>query len=273
MATINTATCYQLDRIGAIAPSYYADLVVFESLEEIDVDLVFKHGYLVAKKNRALFESKIIHNPKVLNTVKIKKENISFDLPLTQHKVKVIQLIVNNVTTTKVIREVTVENGHYVHNKTQDILKLAVVERHHKTGNIGLGLVEGYGLQNGAVAMTIAHDSHNLIIIGDNDNDMMVALEEIDRIQGGIALVSKGKVLDSLQLECGGIMTNQDVKVVESKIKHMEELIRKMGVSERVDDPFLSLAFLSLPVIPEIKLTDKGLFDVTKFELVNIEEE
>ncbi|MBN2605666.1 MAG: adenine deaminase [Bacilli bacterium] len=273
MATINTATCYQLDRIGAIAPSYYADLVVFQSLEEIDVDLVFKRGYLVAKKNRALFESKIIHNPKVLNTVNIDKENISFDLRLTSNKVKVIQLIVNNVTTTKVIREVKTKSGIYVHDQAQDILKLAVVERHHKTGNIGLGLVEGYGLQNGAIAMTIAHDSHNLIIIGDNDIDMMVALQEIDRIQGGIALVSKGVVLDSLQLECGGIMTNQDVKVVESKIKHMEELVRKMGVSDRVDDPFLSLAFLSLPVIPELKLTDKGLFDVTKFELVNIEEE
>ncbi len=148
-----------------------------------------------------------------------------------------------------------------------------MVERHHKTGNVGLGFLEGYGLRNGAVAMTIAHDSHNLIIISDNDADMFVALEEIDRIQGGIALVRDGKVVDSLQLEYGGLMTNQDVKVVESKIKNMDIIAREMGVNIKVDDPFLSLAFMSLPVIPELKLTDKGLFDVTAFKQISLEVE
>lgn len=272
MATLNIAECYNLENIGAIAPGYQADLAIFSSLKDIDVSLVYKNGVLVAKDNEALFKPFIMVNKKVINTVKIKKDhNINFDIKLKGNKVKVIQLIENNVTTTKVIREVNKKNGIYINNPNEDILKLAVVERHHKTGNIGLGLVEGYGLVNGAVAMTIAHDSHNLIIISDNDSDMLIALEEIDKIQGGIVLVENGKVIDSLPLEVGGIMTNQDVKIVESKLHSMEKHIRNMGVKDAVDDPFLSLAFLSLPVIPELKLTDKGLFDTTVFNLVPLE--
>jgi len=273
MATINTATCYKLDKVGAIAPGYLADIVIFDSLQKIDVDEVYKNGVLVAKKGKPLFDVVPLVNGFVTNTVKINEEKeISFKIPLKSNKVKVIQLIDENVTTNKVIREVNVEDGYYKHDKNVDILKLAVVERHQLTGNIGLGFVEGYGLKNGAVAMTISHDSHNLIIISDNDEDMLIALNEIKRIQGGIALVSKGKVVDSLSLEVVGLMTNTDVRIVESKLESMEKVTRKMGVKSNVDDPFLTLAFLSLPVIPDLKLTDKGLFDVVKFELVSLEE-
>ncbi|MFK5883390.1 MAG: adenine deaminase [Candidatus Izemoplasma sp.] len=274
MATLNIAECYNLENIGAIAPGYIADLVVFNSLKEIDVDLVFKNGVIVARNNVALFKPFLMTSQAVTNTVKIKlDEKIDFDIKLKGSKVKVIQLIENNVTTKKVIREVNKKSGIYQNNPDDDILKLAVVERHHKTGNIGLGFVEGYGLKNGAVGMTIAHDSHNLIIIGDNDEDMLIALNEINRIQGGIVVVNNNKVIDSLTLEVGGLMTNQDVKIVESKISSMEKHVRNMGVKDKVDDPFLSLAFLSLPVIPELKLTDKGLFDTSVFNLVPLEVE
>ncbi len=273
MATLNTANCYKLDNVGAIAPGYLADIVVFDSIDKIDVDEVYKNGILIAKKGKALFESVVLVNGFVIDTVKISKEKkISFKVPLKSDKVKVIQLIDENVTTKKVIRKVNIENGYFKYDKNVDILKLAVVERHHYTGNIGLGFVEGYGFKNGAIAMTIAHDSHNLIIVGDNDEDMLIALNEIERLQGGIALVSEGKVIESLALEIVGLMTNQDVKIVESKLNSMEEKARKMGIKSNVDDPFLTLAFLSLPVIPELKLTDKGLFDVEKFKLVNLEE-
>ncbi len=273
MASINTAECYRLDRIGAIAPGYFADLVVFESLEKIDVDEVFIKGELVAKGNKALFDPVLYTNGYVTNTIHIKDiDNISFDILLKNNLVKVIKLIENNVTTTKVIRKVKVKNGIYQHNSEQDILKLAVVERHHQTGNVGLGFVEGYGLQNGAVAMTISHDSHNLIIIGDNDEDMKIAMKEIERIQGGITLVNNGVVVDSIRLEVAGLMTNTEVKIIEGKLKLMEERARKMGVNDEVDDTFVSLAFMSLPVIPELKLTDKGLFDVNEFKLVSLEE-
>lgn len=273
MASINTAECYKLDHKGAIAPGYDADLVIFSSLEEIDVNEVFIKGYLVAKDNKALFDPVLYTNGFVTNTIHIKdSDNVSFDVLLKSNKVKVIELIENNVTTTKVIREVKVKNGIYVHDKTKDILKLAVVERHHETGNVGLGFVEGYGLKNGAVAMTISHDSHNLIIIGDNDKDMKIAMKEIEKIQGGITLVNNGVVVDSIRLEVAGLMTNTEVKEIEAKLKYMEAKAREMGLNEKVDDAFLSLAFMSLPVIPELKLTDKGLFDVNEFKLVTLEE-
>lgn len=272
MATINIAECYKLDRIGAIAPGFKADIVVFNSLSEIDVTEVYKNGVLVAKDNKALFEAVILDSEKVTNTVKIKdSDNISFDIPLSGKPVKVIQLMENNVTTNKVIREVDIKDGLYVNNPDLDIVKLAVIERHHLTGNIGLGFVEGYGIKNGAVALSIAHDSHNLIVIGDNDEDMKIAMKHIEKIQGGVALVNNGKVINSLTLEVGGLMTNQDVKVIEESISSMDKYVRGMGVNKNVDDPFLTLAFLSLPVIPELKLTDKGLFDTSVFNLVSLE--
>ncbi|MCK5387987.1 MAG: adenine deaminase [Candidatus Izimaplasma sp.] len=272
MATLNTADCYNLEKVGAIAPGYDADLVIFNSLEEIDIDEVFIKGELVSKGNKALFDPVLYTNGFVTDTVNIlNSDKVSFDIVLKNNKVKVIQLIEKNVTTTKVIREVKTENGIYKNDGNVDILKLAVVERHHQTGNVGLGFVEGYGLKNGAVAMTISHDSHNLIIIGDNDKDMKIAMKEIERIQGGITLVNKGKVVDSIRLEVAGLMTNTEVKDIEKKLKFMEAKARKMGVNDKVDDTFLSLAFMSLPVIPEIKLTDKGLFDVTEFKLVDLE--
>ena len=273
MATINTAECYKLDHIGAIAPGYDADLVIFESLSKIDVNEVFIKGALVAKNNKALFDPVLYTNGYVTDTINIlNSDDISFDIFLKENKVKVIELIENNVTTTKIIRQVNVENGKYIHDPSKDILKLAVVERHHQTGNVGLGLVEGYGLKNGAVAMTISHDSHNLIIIGDNDADMKIAMKEIEKIQGGITLVNNGKVFESIRLEVAGLMTNTEVKIIETKLKLMEEKAREMGLNKEVDDAFLSLAFMSLPVIPELKLTDKGLFDVTQFKLVSLEE-
>ncbi|MCK5761742.1 MAG: adenine deaminase [Candidatus Izimaplasma sp.] len=273
MATINTSDCYNLKRVGAIAPGYDADIVVFESLKEIDVDEVFIKGELVAKGDKALFDPVLYTNGYVTDTMNIKdSDSVSFDIKLKNNKVKVIQLIEKNVTTTKVIREVEIKNGLYQHDDMKDILKLAVVERHHETGNVGLAFVEGYGLKNGAVAMTISHDSHNLIIIGDNDKDMKIAMKEIERIQGGITLVNNGEIIDSIRLEVAGLMTNTEVKIIEAKLKFMESKAREMGVNNEVDDAFLSLAFMSLPVIPELKLTDKGLFDVTEFKLVPLEE-
>ncbi len=272
MATINTALAYKLDHIGAIAPSYNADIVVFDNLRDINVTMTFKEGKLVAENDQALFEFTPFITEETMNSVKLRGDiPLKFDIKLKKPEVKVIQLIENNVTTKKVIRTVTVKDNLYQNNPDDDILKLAVVERHKYTGNVGLGLVEGYGLKNGAVAMTIAHDSHNLIIIGDNDADMKTALEEIKSIGGGITVVNNGKVVGSLQLEIVGLMTNKETSEVEQILNFMNQAVRKMGVHKKVDDPFLTLAFLSLPVIPELKVTDQGLFDVTQFKLVGIE--
>lgn len=271
MATINIATCYQINNIGAIAPGYVADIIAFDSLDKIEPNFVMINGKVVSENGKINFHTKHYENLHVMNSVKLNPSDINFDLKLKNSLVKVIKLIPNNVTTIKSMRNVLIEDGLYKNNPKDDILKIAVVERHHYTGNVGIGLLEGYGLKNAAVAMSIAHDSHNIITLGDNDVDMLVAVKEIKNMQGGLVLVSKGKVIASLQLQIAGLMTNEPLANVLIKLEKLEKEAHKLGVNKDVDDPFLSLAFMALPVIPDLKLTDRGLFDVSKFMHVEIE--
>jgi adenine deaminase len=271
IATINAATCYHLPHLGAIAPGKDADLIIFDSLKKIEPIYVYKKGVLVASHGKALFEASTEVPESVLNTVHLDLNALSFDLPLKSNHVKVIGLIKNNITTLHLKRTVNVINQQFVYDEHVDILKLAVVERHHNKHLIGLGLVEGFGFKNGALAMTIAHDSHNLIIVGSSDRDMKIAAEKINEIQGGIVLVRNGEVTHFLKLEVGGIMTNMEGIVVSESLKKMKLEIKNMGLHPDIDDPFISLAFLALPVIPSLKLTDRGLFDVDQFKIVPIE--
>lgn len=272
MATINTAECYHLYDRGALAPGYIADILVINNFKEMTISQVFKKGELVAKDDLALFEVISIKDENTLNTINIPDaSSISLEIPLKTGVVKVIQLIEHNVITKKVIRRVDVEDNKYKNNQKVDILKIAVIERHKLTGNIGLGLVEGYGLKNGAIALTFAHDSHNIIVIGDNDQDMLLAIEQLEKVKGGITICKKGKVISTLQLEVAGLMTDTPISEVENKVNEMIDIARQMGVGKTLD-PFLSLAFLSLPVIPELKLTDIGLFDTNENKIIDIEE-
>lgn len=271
MATINIANCYKLDFIGGIAPGFVADLVVFDDINHIEPEMTIIDGKIIYEHNELQFTTSKLENMHVLDTIKLNMNDINLDLPLKDSLVRVIQLIENNITTKEVHRTVQIKNGLYVNDPKQDLLKLAVLERHNYTGNIGLALLEGYGLKDGAIAMSIAHDSHNIICIGDNDADMLTAIRELKDIQGGIVIVSNQKIVNSLALEIAGLMTNHDYKLVESTLVKMDEQARHLGVNKLVDDPFITLAFMSLPVIPELKVTDKGLFDVTTFSLVDIE--
>jgi len=271
MATINAANCYHLPNIGGIAPGKDADLIIFDSLKKIEPLFVYKKGVLVASHGKALFEASTEVPDAVLNTVHLDLDQLSFSLQLKSNQVKVIGLIQNNITTHLLNRTVNVTNNQFVYDKHADILKLAVIERHHNKKLIGIGLVEGFGFKNGALAMTIAHDSHNLIIVGSSDDDMRLAAEKINEIQGGIVLVRNGKVVHFLKLEVGGIMTNAESIVVSESLKYMKKEIKDMGLDQDIDDPFISLAFLALPVIPTLKLTDRGLFDVNQFKIVPIE--
>ncbi|WP_105617445.1 adenine deaminase [Vallitalea okinawensis] len=272
MATLNIAECYGLKGKGAIAPGYEADLLVFQDLRAVSINQVFKKGELVAKDNEALFETETVPDPRIMDTVNLHDINdISFDIQLESGFAKVIQLIEDNIITKKVTRKVDVEDSLFRYHEKLDILKLAVIERHKGTGNVGLGLVEGYGLKKGAVALTIAHDSHNIIVIGVNDQDMRLAVSELKRTKGGITICSDGQVLQTLPLEVGGLMTDSPIEEVEAKIELMEKIAKDKGVSSSID-PFLTLAFLALPVIPELKLTDCGLFDVNTFSFVDIKE-
>lgn len=271
MATINIANCYQLKQVGAIAPGYTADLVIFDDLNDIQPHKVYIKGVLVAEDDSVLFDTHKFENIHVKQSVNYNMGDINLDLHIKSQHVKVMRLIENNVITKEVHRIVQMKDGLYINDPTQDILKIAVVERHHYTKNIGIALMEGYGIKDGAVAMTIAHDSHNLVVVGDNDLDMLIAIQELKNIQGGITIVHNGKVINSLQLEIAGLMTNQEYKTVEQKLIEMNKVARELGVRKEIDDPFLSLAFMSLPVIPDLKLTDRGLFDVVKFGPTDIE--
>ena len=270
MATLNAAECYQLSHLGAIAPGYQADLIVFESLEEMRIAKVFKQGRLVAENGEALFD--IVERPddRVLNTVRLQKiVSEQLALKLDSGAVNVIRLLSHSLVTEKVVREVTVRDGIFVHDDQADILKLAVVERHKATGNIGLGLLENYGLKSGAIASTVAHDSHNLIVVGSNDSDMLTAIAEIERIGGGLTIARQGKILGSLPLPIAGLMSDSPLQEVDDKLNELLKIAYGMGVNPQLE-PFMTLAFLALPVIPDIKLTDLGLFDVTRFEFMKI---
>ncbi len=271
MATLNAAECYRLYDRGAIAPGYIADILVLDNLQDINILKVYKNGKLVAENKKLNFKVHSITDKSVLDSVKLKDAaNISFDIYLKSSTVNVIQLIEHSNITKKVTRRVDIKNNKYINNSDIDILKLAIIERHKLTGNVGLGLVEGYGLKNGAIALTIAHDSHNILVIGDNDTDMHVAITELNKVKGGITICQNGKVLSTLQLEVAGLMTDSPIENVEEKIIEMVVIARKMGVNEGFD-PFVSLAFLSLPVIPELKLTDCGLFDTNLFKFIDVD--
>ena len=269
MASLNAAECYGLRWRGAIAPNYYADMVVIDNLEDFNILEVYKEGKLVAKDNKPLFNLEEIDSSSMMNSVNIEKiTEKDLEIKLEGSKVNVIKLLPHSLITEKVIREVELEKG--VFKPQKDILKVAVVERHNKTGNIGLGLVEGFGLKNGAIASTVAHDSHNIIVIGDNDRDMVMAIYELEKVGGGITVVSNGEILDTLALEIAGLMSQKPLGEVNEKLNGMlDTSYEKLGIN-REHEPFMTLSFIALPVIPDIKLTDMGLFHVGEFRFIDL---
>ncbi|SET52967.1 Adenine deaminase [Natronincola peptidivorans] len=271
MATINAAECYGLKDIGAIAPGYDADLIVLKDLENFEVLEVYKKGNKVAKNKKPLFDVEVTDHSKVSNTINMKsitKEDL--EVKITSDIVNVIKLLPHSLVTEKAVRKVDALNGVFQYNRNLDILKLAVIERHKSTGNIGLGLVEDFKMKNGAIASTIAHDSHNIIVIGDNDEDMLLAIKEVEKIGGGITICSKGKVLKSLALPIGGLISDGTMEEVDLQLKEMLDIAyNQLAVNKNID-PFMTLSFLALPVIPEIKLTDMGLFNVTDFSFMDL---
>jgi adenine deaminase len=274
IATLNGAECYNLKHRGGIAPYWYADLVVIDNLNNFNAQYVFKDGKLVAKGGKPLFDTSKRYLPtNVLNTVHIKKMVADdFILTLKGKKANVMTILPGNVVTGCETLNITSKNGD-VDIVGTDVLKLAVVERHKMTGNIGKGLLKGYGFKGGAMGITIAHDSHNIILLGDDNQSMADAANELARIGGGMVIVDKkqGKVY-SLQLDIGGLMSSRDADSLQRDSKALIDRAYGMGV-DRNQEAFMSLAFLSLAVIPQVKLLDTGLFDVTKFTFMSIDAE
>ncbi|SNS60184.1 Adenine deaminase [Anaerovirgula multivorans] len=271
MATINAAECYGLKDLGAIAPGYDADLVVLEDLQNFEVLEVYKKGNKVAENKKPLFDIVDSDHAKVMYTINmelITKEDL--EVKVTSDIVNVIKLLPHSLVTQKVVRKVDAEKGIFQYNKNLDILKLAVIERHKATGNIGLGLVEDFKMKNGAIASTIAHDSHNLIVIGDNDEDIVLAIKEVEKVGGGITICSKGEILKTLPLPIAGLISDGTMEKVNLQLKEMLNIAYdQLHVNKNID-PFMTLSFLALPVIPEIKLTDMGLFNVTNFSFMDL---
>jgi len=191
---------------------------------------------------------------------------------LKGENVNVIKLVPHSIITEKAVRKVgsdiEVENGRFI--RGNDILKAAVIERHKASGNIGLGLVEGFGLKNGAIASTVAHDSHNLIVIGDNDKDMILAIEELEKIGGGVVLASKGNIIGTLPLEIAGIMSDRELSQIQDNMEKMLNIAYNVLKVNKDIEPFMTLSFIALPVIPKIKLTDMGLFSVEEFKFIEL---
>ena len=275
MGTLNAAEGYGLARKGALAPGFDADMIVVDNLRHFTVQQVYKRGVLVARNQEALFAVNTPDISRVSGSVKVGElSQESFRLKLRGDLVNVIHLHPGNLITEKAVRKVYIdEQGFFVHREKLDILKLAVIERHRGRGNIGLGLVEGFQLKNGALATTIAHVSHNLIIIGDNDRDMLTAARELISCGGGMCAVREGKVLDTLPLPIAGLMSNEGADQLNQRLSRINRTAYEaLRVNPQVD-PFMSLSFLALPVIPELKLTEMGVFDVTNFEFIDINAE
>jgi len=267
MATINTAQYFRLERLGAVAPGYLANLIVLDDLTRLEIDRVFYRGRLVAREGKPLFPLPRCPHRGVASTVNIKPFNIeALRLPASGKTELVIEVIPGQIITRKRREKVSASDGVIMPDIDRDILKLVVIERHRATGNIGLGLVKRFGLKKGALASSIAHDSHNIIAVGTNDKDIFTAVKEIERLQGGLVATADGKVLTSLGLPIAGLLSDEPLEMVVDKLDKLEQAARDLGAT--LPSPFATLSFLALPVIPELKLTDLGLVDVNKFRLV-----
>jgi adenine deaminase len=266
MATLNPAEYFKLDHLGALAPGKQADLVIFSDLKKPIIEKVYCRGILTAENGEISSNIKIPPAATVPPSMHVDLGKIDFAVSADGNNVRVIEIVPQQVITHQLIEAVTVKNNQAVSDPTKDLLKMAVVERHSGTGNIGKGFVKGFGLKHGALASSVAHDSHNIIVVGTTDEDMRAALEAVVEMGGGLAAVSETKLLAGLALPVAGLMSLEPVQSVRDQLDSLIEVAHDMGTT--LTDPFMTLSFLALPVIPELKLTDIGLVDVNKFEVV-----
>lgn len=275
MASLNAAECFELTDRGAIAPGLRADLVLLDNLTDFSVKQVFIEGEEVAREGNYLPPVHFCDNSAVRGSFHVKdfsKEKLK--LKLKSNRVHVIDILPGGVVTGKAVTKIkTSEDGDFVFEPEQDIVKVAVVERHQNTGNVAVALLRGYGIRSGAVALSIAHDSHNIIVVGTNDNDMAFAVEKLIEQGGGIVLVKDQTVINAMPMVLGGLMSDQSGQWVSEKLTQIhEDAYVQLGVNQEVE-PVMTLCFMSLAVIPELKLTDMGLFDVASFSFIPLEAE
>ncbi len=269
LATINTAQYFGLTDLGAIAPGYVADLVVVDSLKRFNVRRVFKSGKIVARDGEMVVSRQRIPDVILRSSINIKwLAPEDFDIRAQGKKVRVINLVPDQITTKSTIERAKVEDGKLVADTERDLLKIAVVERHQASDNIGLGVVRGFGLRKGAIASSVSHDSHNIVVVGTSSEDMMAAVVEISKMKGGLSVVRDGKLVAGLPLPIAGLMSDLTLPEVVVELNKVRSAARRLG--SKLDDPFMAMSFLALPVIPELKVTDKGLVDVNAFAFTEL---
>ncbi len=266
MATLNPAERFGLHNLGAVAPGRQADLVVFSDLESPAAEEVYCRGMLVARDGRP---APGLESPPPLPlppSMRVRTEELDFSVPCRGRHVRVIEVVADQIVTRQAVAPAPATAGMLAADPAQDLLKIAVVERHRGSGRIGIGVVKGIGLKNGALASSVAHDSHNIIVVGVTDADMRAAAAAVAAMGGGLVAAAGGRILARLPLPVAGLMSLEPLAAVSAA---MARLVRAAGdLGSPLKDPFMTLSFLALPVIPELKITDRGLVDVNRFEHV-----
>ena len=268
IASLNAAQYFGLSDLGAIAPGYRADVAVLNGLEHPHAVLVIKDGKVVAKDDELIVPLKAPvtagHKSMMIGPIGPR----SFEIKAEKGPARVIGVVPHQIITKSLQLSPKIKDGKVVSDIDRDILKMAVVERHKGTGNVGLGLVQGFGLASGALASSVAHDSHNIAVVGVSDEEMLAAVLAVKEMGGGLVAVADGKILASLPLPVAGLLSERSMQDVAEGIAECIDAAHKLGC--KLEDPFMTLSFLCLPVIPELKLTDKGLVDVREFRLVGM---
>jgi adenine deaminase len=267
LGSLNPALWHGLDHLGALAPGYQADVLVLPDLESFQPEVVLKRGRPVEEIARSEVPEWVKHTVRI-GPVAAERFRIAWP---DESKARVIGLVPDQVVTESLVEEPTVRDGEAVADPSRDLAKIAVIERHLGTGQVGLGFVRGFGLERGALGSTVAHDAHNLVVVGMNDADMGRVVERLGELGGGIVAVDEGEVLAELPLPVGGLLADLPLAEVVERSRACTEAAERLGC--RGATPFLTMSFLALSVIPSLKITDQGLVDVDRFELVPLEAE
>ncbi len=273
MVTINPARHFGLQRVGAIAPGYRADLVVLDDIEQFKTSQVYSQGKRIAKDGAMVIDvpEQPADNldPVIQSSVRIIPENVDLSIPAGAGLIRVITCSEGQIVTGQQLLEPKIRDEKLVSDTERDILKIAVIERHHGSQGTGLGFVQGLGLKNGAIGSTVAHDSHNLIVAGTSDAAMKEVITKITEMQGGLVVANDDQVIASLPLPIAGLMSTETPQKTGARLKELHKALAIIGAG--VKNPFMLLAFLALPVIPELKITDKGLVDVLQFQIISLQ--
>ncbi|MBL0715639.1 MAG: adenine deaminase [Desulfosarcina sp.] len=266
IATLNPANYFNLRTAGAIAPGKRADLVILNDLETVAIDQVYAGGRLAAEAGTVAADltwPEIVAAPPSMH---IDPESIDLRLKAEGPRVRVIEIVRNQIITTAGVARAAIHKGLAVSDPTRDLLKIAVIERHRGTGRTGIGFVRGMGIAKGALASSVAHDAHNIVVVGADDNDMLTAVGKVVEMGGGLTAAAEGRILASLALPIAGLMSPRPIDAINNRMRALLAAARRLGAS--LPDPFMTLSFLALPVIPSLKITDHGLVDVDRFAVV-----